>query len=277
MEPVERFVDVGLKLQVREWNRGGGERPFLLIHGLSSNARTWDGVATVLAKNGHPVTAVNQRGHGQSDKPDDGYDFATVTADLHRLINALGWEKPVLAGQSWGGNVVLEFGARYPGVASHLVFVDGGFLKLYRMGAWEHVAKMLRPPLLTGTPRTEMKTRMVTFQPEWSEAGVEATLHNFETLPDGTIRPWLSLERHMKILRALYDQQPEALYPQIQEPVLICPADDGSDWAQRKHDEVAIASAAIQNAHVHWFRQTAHDIHVHKPAQLAQAMLDFIG
>ncbi|MEZ4590494.1 MAG: hypothetical protein R3D55_05035 [Chloroflexota bacterium] len=47
MEPVERFVDVGLKLQVREWNRGGAERPFLLIHGLSSNARTWDGVARV--------------------------------------------------------------------------------------------------------------------------------------------------------------------------------------------------------------------------------------
>ncbi|MEZ4590492.1 MAG: hypothetical protein R3D55_05025 [Chloroflexota bacterium] len=117
---------------------------------------------------------------------------------------------------------------------------------------------------------------MTTFQPEWSDEGIEATLHNFETLADGTIRPWLSLERHMKILRALYDQQPETLYPHIQEPVLICPADDGSDWAQRKHDEVAIASAALPNAQVHWFKQTAHDIHVHKPAQLAQAMLDFV-
>ena len=277
MEPVERFVDVGLKLQVREWNRGGAERPFLLVHGLSSNARTWDGVAKLLAEKGHPVTAVNQRGHGQSDKPDDGYDFATVTADLHKLIAALGWEKPVLAGQSWGGNVVLEFGARYPGVASHLVFVDGGFLKLYKMGPWEYVAKMLRPPALTGTLRTEMKMRMATFQPDWNDEGVEATLHNFETLPDGTIRPWLSLERHMKILRALYDQQPETRYPQIQEPVLICPADDGSDWAQRKHDEVAIASATLPKAQVHWFKQTAHDIHVHKPAQLAQAMLDFVN
>lgn len=276
MEPVERFVDVGLKLQVREWNRGSEKRPFLLIHGLSSNARTWDGVARVLAEHGHPVTAVNQRGHGQSDKPDDGYDFATVIADLHRLIDALGWEKPILAGQSWGGNVVLEFGARYPGIASHLIFVDGGFLKLHRMGPWEYVSTQLRPPSLNGTPRTDIKMRIATFNPEWRDEGVEATLHNFETLPDGTIRPWLSLERHMKILRALYDQQPETRYPQIQEPVLICPADDGSEWAQRKRDEIATACAALPNAQVHWFEQTAHDIHVHKPAQLAQAMLDFV-
>lgn len=277
MEPVERFIDVGLRLQVREWQGQAGKRPFLLVHGLSSNARTWDGVARVLAAAGHPVTAVNQRGHGQSDKPDDNYDFATVAADLHALIQALGWQKPALAGQSWGGNVLLEFGARYPGAASHLVFVDGGFLKLYRMGPWEQVATMLRPPTLNGTHRTELKARIATFNPEWSDEGVEATLHNFETLADGTIRPWLSLDRHMKILRALYDQQPETLYPQIQDPVLICPADDGSEWAQRKRGEVDTASAAMPHAEVRWFAQTAHDIHVHRPDRLAQTMLDFVA
>jgi pimeloyl-ACP methyl ester carboxylesterase len=277
MEPIERFIDVGLKLQVREWPNEGEKRPFLLVHGLSSNARTWDGVARVLAEAGHSVVAVNQRGHGQSEKPDDNYDFATVTADLHSLIAALGWKKPVLAGQSWGGNVVLEFGARYPGAASHLVFVDGGFLKLHRMGPWEYVETQLRPPALEGTHHADIKERIATFNPEWSDEGVEGTLHNFETLPDGTIRPWLSLERHMKILRALYDQQPESLYPQIQDPVLICPANDGSEWSQRKQGEVATASTSLPQATVQWFEQTAHDIHVHKPQQLAQAMLDFIG
>ena len=215
--------------------------------------------------------------NGQSDKPDDGYDFATITADLRQLIDALGWEKPVLAGQSWGGNVLLEFGARYPGVASHLVFVDGGFLELHSQGPWEEVATRLRPPALNGTQRDDLKIRIASFHPEWDDAGVEATLHNFETLPDGTIRPWLNLDRHMKILRAMYDQQPALLYSQVQEPVLICPADDGSEWAQRKRGTVAAASAALPNAQVHWFEHTAHDIHVHKPAQLAQAMRDFVN
>ena len=35
---------------------------------------------------------------------------------------------------------------------------------------------------------------------------------NFETLEDGTIRPWLTLDRHMQILRALWDQKPSQLY-----------------------------------------------------------------
>lgn len=275
MEPIERIVDVGVELNVREWAVVAEKRPFLLVHGLASNARTWDGVARHIAKAGHPVTAVDQRGHGQSEKPDEGYDFATITADLHRLIDALGWQNPVLAGQSWGGNVLLEFGVRYPKTATHLIFVDGGFLELQQQGAWETVSKQLKPPNLNGLSRVNLKAQISNFQPDWSDEGVEATLHNFETLPDETIRPWLTLDRHMTILRSLYDQQPQKLYPQLQVPVLICAADDGSEWAERKREQVRIASAAIPQATVNWFKDTAHDIHVQRPQTLAQTMLNF--
>ena len=54
----------------------GERRPFLLVHGLSSNARTWDGVAAGLAAAGHEVVAVDQRGHGHSDSATDGYTTA---------------------------------------------------------------------------------------------------------------------------------------------------------------------------------------------------------
>ena len=79
----------GLELAVREW---AGERSpaFLLVHGLASNARTWDGVARHLNDAGHRVVAVDQRGHGQSDKPDDGFSFEALTADLCALSDALG-------------------------------------------------------------------------------------------------------------------------------------------------------------------------------------------
>src|SRR3990172_1519695 len=103
--PVERLVQVrGLRLNVREWPGTG--RPFLLVHGLSANARTWDGVALILYREGYRVAAVDQRGHGLSDKPDDGYSFDEVTADLHELIGGLGLKKPVLAGQSGGGGTL---------------------------------------------------------------------------------------------------------------------------------------------------------------------------
>ncbi len=101
-----------LRLNVRHWPGEG--RPFVLLHGLASNSLTWAVVARHLQAAGHAVYAVDQRGHGHSDKPDDGYDFGTVTEDLELLCDRLGLASPIVAGQSWGGNVVLEFGARYP-------------------------------------------------------------------------------------------------------------------------------------------------------------------
>lgn len=277
MEVVDKMIHVGVTLHVRQWGLEQEGRPFLLVHGLASNARTWDGVARHLVKAGHPVTAVDQRGHGRSEKPDDGYDFDTVTSDLSKLIDALGLQKPVMVGQSWGGNVMLAFAARYPGVASHYVFVDGGFLELSKRGPWDQIKKDLRPPLLEGTPRVEMKRRITQFQPDWSEEGIEGTLANFETRADGTVAPWLKLDNHMKILRALYEQRPRELYDRVQEPVLICVANEGTEWSQNKREPVEVAAQTMPRAVARWFDQTAHDIHVHRPKALAQAMLDFVS
>lgn len=278
MNPTDEWIDVGFQMHVRRWQPvGTAKRPFLLVHGLASNARTWDGVGQRLAAAGHPAIAIDQRGHGRSDKLDDGYDFDTITQDLHTLLAKLGWERPILAGQSWGGNVLLAFGARFPGVAQRLVFVDGGFLDLKRRGSWETVAAALRPPALNGAPRTEIAARIKQFHPHWLDAGIEATLHNFETLPDGTVRPWLTLDRHMRILRAMYDQDVAALYPQVQEPVLICAADDGTDWAARKRPLVETAVAHIPHATALWFENSAHDIHVDQPDALTEAFLQAAG
>ena len=280
MTPQDRYIDIGIQMHVREWfpeRRTSAKPPFILVHGLASNAQTWDQVAALLAASGHPVVAVDQRGHGLSEKPDEGYDFATITRDLRRLIEKLGWDQPVLAGQSWGGNVLLEFGARYPGIARRLIFVDGGFLDLNGRGPWKRVAAELRPPDLLGTPRTLMAARMQSSYPGWSEVGIEGTLNNFETLPDGTVRPWLTLERHLRILRAMYDQKVSVLYPQVQDPVLICVADDGTDWTARKREQVNAAKDGLAQVEIAWFPNAAHDIHVDQPDRLAERILDFLG
>lgn len=265
-----------LRLHVWEW--AGSGRPFVLLHGLASNATTWWAVGNELAKRGHYVIAVDQRGHGRSDKPESGYDFATVADDLHFLLQEMAIEAPVIAGQSWGGNVVLAHGARYPLVAHRLVFVDGGFLDLQARPdmTWERVAEELRPPPLTGTPRQELAARIQAMHPNWTAAGVAATLNNFETLPDGTVRPWLTLDRHMAILRALWEQRPPELYPLIARPVTIVVAEDASNpaWMAVKRSQVAAAVRGLAQVRVHWLPETAHDIHVHRPATLAALMLD---
>ena len=76
MDPAALRVTVadGVRLHVRHWPGEPDRTPFLLVHGLSSNARLWDGVATRLAAAGYPAYAVDLRSHGESERPPDGYD-----------------------------------------------------------------------------------------------------------------------------------------------------------------------------------------------------------
>ena len=275
LAPASRRVHVrdDLELHIREW--AGVARPFVLVHGLASNARTWDLVAKELNGLGHHVVAVDQRGHGLSDKPDHGYGFAEVTHDLASLINELDLDAPVVAGQSWGGNVVLEFATRYPESLSGLVLVDGGFIELSHGpdGTWERISVELKPPPLAGTPRAQMLERSRSFHPEWSNEQIEMQLANFETLLDGTIRPWLTLERHMMILRALWEQHPSQLYPHVQAPALVAVADRGApSW--RRQEALHQLETLMPRARVQVFPNSVHDMHVDQPVELASWMLE---
>lgn len=265
-----------LNLHVCRWP--GERRPFVLLHGLSSNKRTWEMVAQRLAAAGHAVYTVDQRGHGLSDKPESGYDFTTVGDDLHALLAALDIDAPIIGGQSWGGNVALDFAARYPGRAWGYAFVDGGVLdlRLSEGSDWETVAATLRPPTLTGIPAGNIEKFLLKNHPEWGAQGVEVTMANFERLPDGTVRPWLPLDTHMQIARYLWEQQPGSLFALVEEPVLICAAleeDESSPRTQNKRRMVAAAEEGLPVSKVVWFPDTAHDIHVHRPRELAELFL----
>lgn len=248
----------------------------LLTHGLASNQRLWFGAAEALAARGHRVVTFDQRGHGQSSKPDHGYDMATVADDLVLLIEALGLQQPVIGGQSWGGNVVLEASHRHGDTIAGAVLVDGGFLHLRRQfPAWEDCAAALAPPPLLGTPLSEITRWVESNAADWPEAGRQATLANFEARPDGTIAPWLTFDRHMTVLRGLWEHEPAAIYPEITPPVLIIAAVDSPENRSRKAPGVAEAVDAIASASVRWFDPAHHDVHAQHPTAVAEAVHEF--
>ncbi|WP_436793915.1 alpha/beta fold hydrolase [Actinospongicola halichondriae] len=254
-------VAPGVELAVFEWDGDG--TPFVLLHGLASNARLWDGVAATLAAAGHRVLAVDQRGHGQASKPDDGYDMATVTDDLHRLVGALGLERPVVAGQSWGANVVVEFAARFPGVAAAVACVDGGTIELAaRFPDWDECATVLRPPPLAGTPLVDIERMIRQGHADWPESGIAGTLACFEVRDDGTVAPWLTLDRHLQVLRGLWEHRPHDRFPHIEEPVLFIPA-TGSSPSE--------APAALADARVVPI-DGDHDLHAQHPVRVAEVL-----
>jgi pimeloyl-ACP methyl ester carboxylesterase len=272
--PRSRFVPVaeGVRLHVRVWEGEPDLAPFVLVHGLASCARLWDGVASHLAAAGHAVAALDQRGHGESDKPDGGYDFGTVCADLAAVVAALGWDRPALVGQSWGANVVLELAVRRPELSRGIAMVDGGLFALAdHLPNWEQAAEVLAPPRLEGTTLTGLERQLRIAHPDWPESGIAGTLACFAVRPDGTAAPRLTRERHMAILRHLWAHRPRELWPRLIVPTLIVPADDDSPLARRRRRAVAAAEATIPRVRVRWFTGD-HDVHAQHPTELAELL-----
>jgi hypothetical protein len=107
---------------------------------------------------------------------------------------------------------------------------------------------------------------------DWPETGLQGTLGNFEVRPDGTVAPWLTYDRHLIVLRGLWEHHPAALYAGLKVPALLIPADDGkSDWSDRKRPAVEAAQAAIPHARTHWMMGD-HDLHAQHPHEVAELL-----
>ncbi|WP_170213106.1 alpha/beta fold hydrolase [Catellatospora citrea] len=248
-----------------------GPVPFLLVHGLSSNARLWDEVGDALAAAGHPSWAVDLRGHGESDAPESGYDTGTAAADLAAVITTLGLSRPVVAGQSWGGNVVVRLAAKHPDLPGALGLVDGGWIDLHAaFPDWQSCERALRPQDIDGRPAAAMRQWLASAHPDWSDTAREATLANMRIRADGTVARRLTIPHHLEILRSMWDGPPGPDLPLVAVPALLLPALGPQD---ERADTVRRAAAALPDATVRWYPGADHDLHAQHPATIAADLL----
>ena len=256
-------------ITTRTQGRHVARATFLLVHGLASNARLWDYMALELAGHGHVVAAMDLRGHGVSDKPDHGYDFATLTSDILKVSDSLGLVKPILGGQSLGANLVLEAAFLHPERCRGIACVDGGTIELgSHLPDWDDAARLLKPPKLIGTEADAMFKMMREAHPTWPESGIDATMANFVIRDDGTVAPRLSLENHMRILRALWEHKPSTRFASLQVPALFVFAGAGFGPPDKREAAEKLAASG-PSVVVEWFDDADHDIHAQHPVELA--------
>ena len=102
---------------------GSGERPFVLVHGLSGSRDDFADVLKPLASLGRTV-APDQRGHGGTTNAGEGYTLEQLTLDLAGFLDAMGIERCDLLGHSLGGMVALRLALAQPERLGSLVLMD---------------------------------------------------------------------------------------------------------------------------------------------------------
>jgi 3-oxoadipate enol-lactonase len=100
--------------------RGSGPR-LLFISGTGGDLRRSPNAFDSPLPKHFEVLSYDQRGLGQTDRPDIPYTMADYAADADALLSAVGWDRCMVMGVSFGGMVAQEFAIRYPQRVERLV------------------------------------------------------------------------------------------------------------------------------------------------------------
>ena len=285
--PVDGFVVAnGLRLHYRRWlplEERAELPPLVLLHGLASASHIWNLVAPLLAEHGYSVTALDQRGHGESDKPASGYDYETIIADDAGAIEALQIRRPALVGHSWGASVALQYAVTYPERVASLTLVDGAANQLSLRPGWtrEQALIDLAPPRFAGTPRETFLSyfKRGPLGKQWSPELEDSVLHIVQVREDDTVAPRLDFENHLQIISAMWDQPTVELYARVQCPIKLIVAEQ-QPASEEQRVFFARRSAGIERiqsvvpfVQVVRMPDTIHDIPLQRPRELAQEIM----
>ncbi|RMG11671.1 MAG: alpha/beta fold hydrolase [Deltaproteobacteria bacterium] len=110
-----RFRDTG--------PRDGARLPVILLHGYGSRLETWQAIQDALSSE-RRVVSFDLRGFGHSERPPGPYGPEVHARDTLALMDALGIERAVLFGHSYGGGVALRIAVEAPERVAGLLLVS---------------------------------------------------------------------------------------------------------------------------------------------------------
>ncbi|QFY14507.1 alpha/beta fold hydrolase [Nonomuraea phyllanthi] len=112
---------------LRYADSGGEGTPVVFTHGAGADHVMFDAQAEHLHARGYRVIVWDMRGHGLSQPAGGAFTAERALADLHALIEHLALDRPVLVGQSLGGNLGQALVQRNRRLARALIVIDSAW------------------------------------------------------------------------------------------------------------------------------------------------------
>jgi len=120
---VDRYVETnGITLHCVD--HGGDGPPLILLPGLNAGAAFFGGLVGAGLSPAVRVLAVDLRGRGLSDHPEEGYSVAETGLDVIGMMSALGIDRAAVGGHSYGGLITYHLAAEHPERVSRAVVID---------------------------------------------------------------------------------------------------------------------------------------------------------
>lgn len=275
----------GVQYSVRMWGDPLNP-PLVLLHGARDSSVTFQFLVDCLSPSWF-VVAPDWRGHGHSQHTPGYYWFHDFVADLEELRSQIlpDCQFPIV-GHSMGGNIACVFAALRPNIVTDVISLDG-FGPLMSNSALEpcdvlssHLAELNTSwQSKTYSSMQSVVDRLQKADPLLSlERATFLAAHSTALTPDGGYR-WLydpSFRRSLATLRSTSEWM--SIWRRVQANVCwLSSCDSWENYPIHHPEELLLRMSAITNLTYRQISDSAHNLHHHQPAVIAEIIESFLG
>jgi non-heme chloroperoxidase len=190
----------------------GEGKPVVLVHGFASDrVQNWraPGWYQTLNGGGYKVIAMDNRGHGESDKPHDpkAYGHETMANDVITIMKAAGLSKTLLMGYSMGGYISMALAVKHPELFEKVVIGGVGASYLDLKAAEAAVADPERRSMIADALMVEDASTIT-----------NRTARDFRAFADQAGKDRIALAACMRGSRDVFSRETLA---KVQTPVMV--------------------------------------------------------
>ncbi len=237
------------------------ETPVILLHAWGESRRSFDRLVPLLADSVRTL-AVDLRGHGEADKPGDGYSLAGMAEDVVAFLDAVGVASAVLVGSSSGGYLAQQVAVLSPHRVAGLLLV-GSPRSLQGRPPFADEVDRLRDPVDQAWVRASL-TWFPRFHPvpEW---------YLEDRVRDGVRTP-----AHVwrETFNGLCEATPPSDLGSITSPTLIVWGNRDELLTREQEDDLV---RAIPGSRMRIYEGTGHLVLWERPEQVAEDLKDFLA
>ena len=250
----------GPRLHFAEQGSSTGE-PIVFLHGWPDSWFTYSRVLSLLPPHVRALT-VDQRGFGDSDRPESGYSIPDFAADILAFLDALKIDRVMVVGHSFGSFVARQVAIAQPGRVSRLVLIGTGFaITNPVMHDLQTSLRDLADPVPPEFAREfQASTAYRSLPPEFFERIVEESLK----LPS---RLWAEMIDRLVEYDDLED------LPQITAPTLLIWGDRDALFSRNEQDRFV---AKLPQTRVRVYEETGHCPNWEQPERVAADITRFL-